>query len=158
VAQIIRTRRWVAALYCRISRAGARPSTRCLLSIPLALVWALVGCSSFCRDTLVSAHPSPDGRFVAVVFYRNCGATAFHNRDLHCSCRGGRDFARIRWQSISMADPEDSNKSLEHNGAIAVRLDWKTPQLLSISTPRLARVGNRVDRIGNIRIKYSNFD
>ena len=60
---------------------------------------------------------------------------------------------------FSIADPDNkSNKSLEHNGAIEVRLDWKTPQLLSISTPRLARIDRRVDHIDNIRIVYSNFD
>jgi hypothetical protein len=59
---------------------------------------------------------------------------------------------------FSMTDPNDSNKSLERNGAIEARLDWKSPQLLSVSTPRRALVGKRVDRIHSIRIEYSNFD
>jgi hypothetical protein len=108
---------------------------------------------------LVSAHPSPDGRFVAVVFYRGCGATTPFTTEI--------SIVRVTADAISrgddgnlfsMTDPHDSNKSLERYGAIEARLDWKSPQLLSISTPRRALVGKRIDRIHGIRIEYSNFE
>lgn len=107
----------------------------------------------------MSKYPSPDGRFVAVVFYRNCGATTPFTtevsvvRAVEDAISSGADG-----NVFSMTDPNDSNKSLERSGAIEARVEWKSAELLSISTPRRALVGKRVDRIHGIRIEYSNFD
>lgn len=123
-----------------------------------ALTCMLTGCNALCDNTLVSKHPSPDGRFVAIVFYRNCGATTPCTTEISIvrppddAIPGGQ-----HGNIFSTTDPDDSKTSLEHNGAIEARLDWKTPQLLSIATPRLARVDKRVDRIHNTTIVYSTF-
>ncbi len=108
----------------------------------------------------MSKQSSPDGRFVAVVFYRDCGATTQFTTEISI-VRSAEDAISGGYHGnvFSMADPDNfHNKSLEHNGAIEVRLDWRTPQLLSISTPRMARVGTRIDHFDNVRIVYSNFD
>jgi hypothetical protein len=49
-------------------------------STPFLLVLAGIVASSCtptfdCEDTLISEHPSPDGRLIACVFVRDCGAT-----------------------------------------------------------------------------------
>src|SRR5580700_7332928 len=130
----------------------SKASPGCRLSPIFALlVLAEMGCSSFCGDTLVSAHPSPDRRFIAVVFYRDCGATTPFTTEVSVVRAPEAAIARGHAGNVfSLTDPNDSNKSLERNGAIEVRLDWRSPQLLSISAPRRARVGKRVDRIDSV--------
>jgi hypothetical protein len=119
----------------------------------------LTGCSSFCGNSLVSVHPSPDGSFVAVVFYRNCGATTPFTTEISV-VRGVEDAISRGYDGnvFSMVDPNDSNKGLEVNGAIEARLNWRSSQLLSISIPRRARIGKQVHRIRNIEIQYIYFD
>ena len=119
---------------------------------------ALTCCSGACRDTLVSKYPSPDGRFVAVVFYRNCGATTAFTTEISVVGTGEDAISKGREGNIfSIRDPNDSKESLERNGTIEVRLDWKTPRLLSVSAPRHAWTAKRVDRIRGVDVQYNTF-
>jgi len=123
-----------------------------------ALSCGLTGCSRFCRDTEVSRQSSPDGNFVAVVFYRNCGATTPFTTEISVL----RSVDRLADGSVgnifSMADPPGTPEPLSRNGVIDVRLNWRSPQRLAISTPRRAVVGKRVDSVNGIKIEYSSFD
>lgn len=124
-----------------------------------ALLGTLTGCSFACRDALVSTRFSPDGRFVAVVFYRDCGAVTPFTTEISVIRSGANAVSRgERGNILSMMDPGNSKESLERNGSIEVRLAWKSGQLLSISTPRKAFVGKRLDHVYNIQIEYSTFD
>lgn len=123
------------------------------------LISGLVGCSSLCQDTVVSKHSSPDGRFVAVVFYRNCGATTPFTTEISVM-RSGEDAVSEGPEGniLSMTDPPGSKETLSRNGVIEARVTWKSPQLLAISTPRRAVVGKRVSHVGDIKVEFSDFD
>ncbi len=128
---------------------------RCLVPI---LAGLLAGCSSPCGDFPVVTRRSPDGSFDAVVFYRDCGAVTRFTTEI--------SIVRSRVDALSgghagkvfkMIDPDDSKESLERNGAIEARLAWKSPRILSRSTPRKARVLERRNRMNGIKIEYRNF-
>lgn len=122
-------------------------------------VGLLAGCSSLCRNTVVSERLSPDGRVKAVVFYRDCGATTPFTTEISVvpagedAAAGGHDG-----NVFSMTDPQDSDETLSRNGVIEARLDWRSSQQLVIFIPRRAVVGKRVDRIGRVGITYGSFD
>lgn len=48
-------------------------SIRILLLI--AVAGCIQGCSSTCGESVEGEFPSPDGKYIATVFERNCGAT-----------------------------------------------------------------------------------
>lgn len=59
----------------RRPRVGGRAITaRCSVLLAFMAV-SSVGCSDTCADDIVSRVTSPDGRHVAVLFQRDCGAT-----------------------------------------------------------------------------------
>ena len=137
---------------------GCLNASRFLGVMHAVLICGLTGCSSLCRDTVVSKHSSPDGRFVVVVFYRDCGATTPFTTEISVM-RSGEDVSGGSAGNIfSMTDPPGAHETLSRNGVIEARLDWRSPQLLAISTPRRAVVGKRVQSFGDIKIEYSNFD
>lgn len=142
--------------------SGVRRPAAIMLAI---FVCAHAGCSyaSFCENTLVSARFSPDGQFVAVVFRRNCGATTPFTTEVSVIRAGDNAVARAEPGNVfSMTHPPDSSECLAHDaviyGAIETRLHWDSSKKLSISTPRGALIGRRVDRIYDVNIQYSVFE
>ena len=52
----------------------------CLVVVALGAICRLsFGPPAFCSSTLLAEAPSPDGRLVAVVYLRNCGATTSYS-------------------------------------------------------------------------------
>jgi hypothetical protein len=107
---------------------------------------------------VVSRQSSPDGHFSAVVFYRNCGATTPFTTEISVLRLVDGVADGSAGNIFSMTDPPGSTEPLSRNGAIEVRLNWRSPQRLAISTPRRAVVGKRVGSIDGIKIEFSSFD
>jgi hypothetical protein len=140
----------------RVIDRGCLKAGPCALRIVIAvLVCALAGCSFLCQDTLVSKHNSPDGRFVAVVFHRNCGATTPFTTEISVTGSGDDVSGGSAGNIFSMTDPPGSTETLSRNGVIEVRLNWRSPQLLLISTPQRAVVGKRVNRFDDINPTFA---
>lgn len=123
------------------------------------LLLVLGGCDSLCHDTVVSKRPGPDGHYLAVVFYRDCGATTPFTTEISIVRSDGNAVSGSHAGNIfSMTDPPDRQETLSRNGVIEVRLKWISPRRLAIATPRRAVVGKRLNRFGDIKIDYSTFD
>lgn len=52
-------------------------------------VMSLSGCSDLCSNTMISRADSPDGRYSAVIFQRDCGATTGFSTQISVVEKGG---------------------------------------------------------------------
>src|ERR1051325_3827086 len=60
------------------------------LSIPMLSLLALVSCTDPCSNTSKSEATSPDGKYVATAFIRDCGATTSFSPQVHLRPVGER--------------------------------------------------------------------
>lgn len=94
-----------------------------------------------CVDTVEAEALSPDGRYVATVFARNCGATTDYST--HVSLREADDSF----------DPRTQARVLTLAGKAKVDLEWSTETTLSISLPA-AEALTKVKTWRDVRIHY----
>jgi len=84
------------------------------LSTPIfaGFVFLLAGCSPLCSNTIVSRVQSPDGKYEATAFIRDCGATTDFSPQVYIGLKGEKigetgnifignhsDKIRIQWSS-----------------------------------------------------------
>src|SRR5271163_1002928 len=126
---------------------GSREVNGYLNAVVLTLLLGLIGCASLCPDKIVAKRSSPDGHYVAVVFYRDCGATTPFTTEISI-VRSDQDAVSggNAGNIFSMTDPPDKKETL---GAMEVRLNWISSRLLAIATTRHASVGKRVNQFGD---------
>lgn len=91
------------------------------LLITLALM--LTGCSSFlCGNDILQEVVSPDGKFVATVFERNCGATTPYLR-----------IVNLRLANTPFDAEASDDWIFKINGQPKVQISWSDIDNLSIS-------------------------
>jgi hypothetical protein len=112
------------------------------LVLVCSLIW-LMSCSP-CNDTPKSKATSGDGRLVANVYERNCGATT--------------DFSSmVNVQSTSDKFRADEELLFVVKGRHDVSATWAGPKTLLITCPSCDRknVFREVVVLGNIDVRYS---
>jgi len=95
-----------------------------------------------CAGSVLSATPSPDGKAVAYVFYRACGATA-------------PDSTQVNIQPIGT--PYDSEKYkvfVVVGGAPVLTLRWESANRLAVSGIASERIYRQESSVGNVEIEY----
>ena len=80
-----------------------------------------------CADTITSEVASPDGRHVATVFERNCGATSDYSTNL--SLREAEDAF----------DPDEQPPVLVVEGQVALAPAWSSKESLTVALFRYSR-------------------
>lgn len=111
----------------------------------IALICSVVCLAScgLCSDALKSSAVSPDGRLVANVSERNCGATT--------------DFVtRVNVQSRSERFHPDEGLVFVASGSFDVSVAWTGARTLVINCPRCSRheVARQVVVLGSIDVAY----
>jgi len=104
---------------------------------------------SMCGDYEHVVTQSPNKKFKAVTFIRDCGATT--KAAVHVAIfEQSADITRINgFTSLFL-----SNEAVNNDGKQIVVAIWKTDELLQIESPIGIKFSNRTDRFKNIKIEY----
>jgi len=131
------------------------------LVVVLALVvFIVVGASVLldagCGNDVLAEHASPDGRWKAVVFQRDCGATTDFSTQVSVirASRGIRNSPG----NVFVTDTDHGIAPSGPGGGPEVRVRWESPDLLVIAHHEAARVFRSEEAVGSIRVEYERFD
>jgi hypothetical protein len=120
-----------------------------------ALLAAFTGCFDFgggCANDQLADRPSPNGRYHAVVFQRDCGATTGFSTQVSVLAAG--DSLRNEGGNAFVADDDHGAAPAGSGGGPAVSVRWLTPDTLEVRFHPRSRVFTREARVGAVAIHY----
>jgi hypothetical protein len=99
---------------------------------------------------------SPDGRYRAVIFEFDCGATTDFGTNLSVlsNTRKFDPFDDDEDQRILVADPNHGAVGVDLNGILPILVEWKDSTHLLVTIPKAARVSYQRTTSGPISIEY----
>ena len=109
-----------------------------------------------CTNRILTAVVSPDGRYKAVVFERDCGATTDYSTQvsvLAASDELGRDGS-----NIFVADTAGGKAPSGPRGGPQVRRAWKADEELFVGHHSAARIFRKEDRYRGVVVLYGVFE
>ena len=112
------------------------------------------GCA-FCSGQLQMEVTSPDGRFEAVVYARECGATSWYTTEVSILPLGAA--VKGDWGNIMTADDHDGQLKLPLTGVGVLKgmeVRWASNRELVVSYPAAAEVGKKQKLSQGITITY----
>ena len=118
-----------------------------LTFIAITMGMNFIGCEKLCGEKLKSEATSPDGRYMAAQFERNCGATTDY-------------VAHVNLRLTSTRFKEDSSGTIKEGevfvaeGRPQIRLAWIDSMTLVVECIGADRVFKKEDSWQNIRISY----
>jgi hypothetical protein len=135
-------------------RVGVRRRSRLVVggAVGLLLLTAsitflvLASSEPSCANELLDRIPSPERRFYAFVFSRNCGATTGDN--IQVSLSEG-DFLPDEPGNVAITD-----NYVEYSRYVAP--EWKDENTLIVRIPATARVYKKVNSVGKTSIEYTD--
>ena len=112
-----------------------------LLVILIALF--VTSCDSLCGNEIKDEVISPTGKYIAIIFERNCGATTPYI-----------SIVSLRFSDMKF-DPEDKNNWIfEIKGQSAIEVDWVAINKLKISFTGTGASPNKNEKWKNVVISY----
>jgi hypothetical protein len=126
--------------------AGHR--SRCVFVL-LLLGARSAGCVDPCGNAVVSEVYSPDRRLKAVVFLRDCGATA--GVSTHLSVLDGSEA--LLTQPTSFRSTSSGNVFIADN--VAVTVAWLEPARLRVTYNQDARVSRSEKHVDGVTVEYA---
>ena len=138
-----------------------------IASIALILVGAIVALAAWemslrqlCGSNGSYSQVSPDGRYRAVLYEYDCGATTDFGTNLAILPASGKfdPFAVPDSQRVFTANSNHQAVGVDMNGILPVTIAWKGAQDLQVTIPRMAKVFNQKTRSGPVTIEYLPVD
>ena len=114
----------------------------------------LAACTVPCSTNVYREVPSPGGRFRAVVFERDCGATTGFNRQV--AIVPANVSAPDSATTIFVVDKPDTVTSAPDSVVLAVNPSWLNDDHLIIAHDGRARVLRQVSQLGSVKISYQS--
>ncbi len=115
-----------------------------LICVRLLLMLMLTGCSNlFCSNDIIKEVVSPDGKFVATVFDRNCGATTPYLR-----------IVSLRAAKNSFDAESYNDWVFKIKGQPKVEISWTAIDKLSINYAGSGEAPTLVDSWKEVKISY----
>ncbi|MCY7339211.1 MAG: hypothetical protein LH465_04565 [Sphingomonas bacterium] len=124
---------------------------RSLIAVAVTLSLALGGCSSACKNTIVSKAKSPDGEHIAVLFQRGCGATTGFSTQVsilapdEATSGGGNTF---------VADDDHGAAAVGAWGGAWADMRWIAPDHLLIRFAANSRIFEQNGQVSGVKISY----
>jgi hypothetical protein len=116
-----------------------------LISIGLLVFASIFGCGGEvfgeCGDTIKTESTSPNGRYVATVFERNCGATTDYSTNVSLR-ETGEAF-----------DPSSQAPILTVAGQPTIALEWSTERTLAVVVPE-AQIFKKLEAWRDVLVAY----
>lgn len=116
----------------------------------------LSSCGDLCGNTVLTTIPSPDARYVAIVFTRDCGATTDFSTQLSV-LSASRGSPAVRASDSGNALIIDANHGAApagQGGGPELRAVWETPTRLKVQYHHAARVFRSVGQLGEVSVHY----
>jgi len=128
-------------------------------AMPL-LIWLFLFMFAFssnnlCRNEVLAETYSPDGKFKAIAFQRDCGATTGFSTQV--SILKSPSTLGNEAGNVFISDTNHGAAPSGPGGGSEVRLEWRTPSVLKISHHQKARVFKAEQKFGFISIEYEPF-
>jgi hypothetical protein len=108
-----------------------------------------------CASTVVQTFPSPDQQHDAVLYELNCGATTSFSTQVTLVPHG--EVIKDEPGNMFTADDNDHQAPLGPGNVVRVDLRWLAPDSLELAYDPRARIFQRADRIGRVRVLYRRF-
>jgi hypothetical protein len=122
-----------------------------LITVVGVSLYLLAG--SLCGNELLAESASPDGRFKAIVFQRDCGATTGFSTQVSvvkASASTGNSAGNVFIADTSNGAPSGPG------GDPMVKVQWRSPELLVVSHHAAARVFTAESKIGSVNVHYEH--
>jgi len=116
-----------------------------VVSVPLA------GCSDTCGNSVVSHADAPDGRYSAVLFQRDCGATTGFSSQISILARG---TSPIGGGNAFRADDDHGAARDGEWGGPWVDMKWQSSNRLLVRYAAKSRLFQQSDRVSGVDIIY----
>ena len=110
--------------------------------LTIAIILMVAGCSEMCGNEVSQTVPSPSGKFAAVVFNRNCGATTGLNTQV-AIVPGGTKIAN------------DAGNTFIANGTVPLTLRWQSDAALQISGFGNVSTFKKESQVFGVTISYA---
>ena len=123
-----------------------------LILILITLVALRQSLDPACSNTVLSETTSPDGRFKAVVFSRDCGATVGFNTQV--SVIAVSEVFGNEPGNIFIADTNHGAAPAGLGGGPEVRVSWPSKDNLSLAYHLSARVFRAKDHVASVAVSY----
>lgn len=141
------------------------PLWRRILLGTLAIAVAILACvlllafcvyemaGNFCGNDIIQKLPAPDGRHVAFLFQRDCGATTGFSSQISLF---PKDAAHLPNDSgnLFVASQDKGDGPLGPWHGPLVRMRWIDSKLLEVRYNHAAQTFAREEKLGAVRIRY----
>jgi hypothetical protein len=121
-----------------------------------ALLGVFAGCfdlaSGVCANEGLADRASPDGRWHAVVFQRDCGATTGSSTQVSVLPAG--DSLRNEGGNAFTADDDHGAPPVDPGGSPSVSARWIATDTLEVRFHPRSRVFTRESQVGAVAIRY----
>src|ERR1041385_8380674 len=108
--------------------------------------------NSICSLDVIRRMPSPDGRFEAVLFQRNCGATTNFATNLSIT-RSGSTISNAPG-NLLVADSDHGRAPLDSGYVVRVTVRWVTPDSVIVHYDSRAHVYKQSMRAHGVSVAY----
>jgi hypothetical protein len=109
---------------------------------------------SACRNNVLAETASPDGRFRAVVFQRDCGATTGFSTQVSVLAQSSN--LENKAGNVFVADTGHGAAPSGPGDGPVVYVQWRSPTLLSISHHPAARVFLAEHEVHSVQLQYEH--
>ena len=120
-------------------------------SLLLVVPALMSGCSDTCGNNVISRAPSPDGRHEAVLFQRDCGATAGFSTQISILEAGKSETGS---GNAFVADDDHGKARTGDWGGPWAEVKWLAADHLLIRYAKKSRVFDRSDNVGEVKLSY----
>jgi hypothetical protein len=129
------------------------PASIILVAI-IAVFFAPAYLISPCKNELIGEHPSPDGKYKAVLFVRDCGATTGFSTQVSLL----RSNAQLKNGSgnLFIADTDHGKIPSGQKGGPEVRIVWEGSKDIYIVHHENARVFKAEKKVNGINVNYKS--
>nr|WP_315228061.1 hypothetical protein [uncultured Limnohabitans sp.] len=113
---------------------------------------------NMCEYSVIEQIPSPSGKWNAVVFQIDCGATTDFNSHVSIVAADVDTFTKNSMpQSFFAIDSNHGLAPQSKNGAPDVRITWKDEHTLEVQHHRFARLIRAETKFKEVHVKYITF-
>ena len=116
----------------------------------------LSGCSDFCTNEVVRSAPSPDGRQLAILFLRDCGATTALSSQISILPRG--EAVSGSSGNLFVSVPDQGTAWIEPPARGPVDFGWVSAKHLQIRHARGMNIFKRREWVDSVRVSYVVLD
>lgn len=107
---------------------------------------------SLCSNTVIQKVISPDRRYKAVVYERDCGATTGFST--HVSVLAIDGVLGNKSGNALIADGDHGRIPLSTTNTIPLSIKWTSPDRLTIAYPKGVRIFARNSKLASVEIAY----